>query len=270
MGVYPLIKPFQPEDLAQLKELQPQDWPPLEPIFNFYLDSPFCYTVKWDLQGVLAGTGVAVSYRDSAWLAHIIVHSRYRKQGIGRGMVAHLLEYLQLKGIPKVSLIATDLGYPVYLKEGFQVDSEYQVFQKDTLLIPQPSEHISPIRPEQHEELLKLDFRLCGEGREELLKPHLRQSLGYWDKDRLCGYYIPTLGEGCILAETEEAGLALIRQKCSAPFGRQVLPVENKKAVDFLETMGFQGQHRLKRMSWGRPVEWFRDSHYSRIGGNFG
>jgi len=85
----------------------------------------------------------------------------------------------------------------------------------------------------------------------------------------MLGYYFPQPGEGLIVADTIEAGIALMKFKYSN-VDKAVLPADNFAGIDFLKKNGFVEKSRCFRMARGHGLAWYPDKIFSRIGGNFG
>ena len=72
----------------------------------------------------IVGLGNSIIFKNTAWLAHIIVGTDYRNRGVGFQIVDRLLTELRDKSIDSVLLIATEPGEPVYKKAGFRLISD--------------------------------------------------------------------------------------------------------------------------------------------------
>ncbi len=264
------IEPLTKKDLDQLAPLQPQGWPDIKPALRFYLANPFCHAVKISKHDRMMGIGAGIVFGKTAWLAHIIVGPEFRGKGLAHKMVSHLLEKLTALECESVSLIATDLGYPIYEKAGFKKQTDYVFFKKEAPLAPYPdSSHIIAFSPDDQNEVFKLDQSVSGEDRRLILSGKVETAWLYRENHRVAGIYLPDLGEGMIIAENSRAGTALMRKKYSA-VGNAVLPVDNGAGIEFLMENGFTETLRAARMIWGKPFVWQPDQIYSRIAGNLG
>ena len=125
------ILPFTNKDIPYILPLQPDGWPDLRTEFKFYTKNDFCHPVKVVDRARVIGIGVLIVFERTGWLAHIIVDSEKRNRGIGRFIVHRLLDMAKEKKCRSVSLIATDLGYPVYLKAGFVEQTRYLFFSRE-------------------------------------------------------------------------------------------------------------------------------------------
>lgn len=263
-----LIQPVTAADLSEIKSLQPADWPDILPYFDFYTKSDFCFPIRYLLEGQIAGIGCSIVYGETAWLAHIIVHPEFRNRGIGATITEALVNSLKNTHCKTILLIATKLGQPVYSKIGFEKDTEY-VYLREGKTSEPVSGRIIPYHDRYLQELLTMDRSVSGEERFRLLSPHLNDAHLFIGKEKLLGYYIPTLGEGLIIAGTTESGLELLKLKHMLS-ARAALPVENEQAVNFLQNHGFREVARGTRMVLGKKISWKPDCLYSRIGGNLG
>lgn len=257
-------------DLDEIRNLQPDDWGDIIPDIEFYLRSSFCNPVKAIIDGSIVGMGTAIVFDNTAWLAHIIVGTGYRNQGIGGEIVNHLLDLLKKDSIETCLLIATSLGKPVYIKAGFSVVSEYLFFKREkpgvTCVL---SENLVSFVEEYRSGIYELDKKISGEDREKLLESMLEKSILYVDNNKVLGYYIPELKEGLIFADTNEAGIELMKLKYST-VDKAVLPSENTAGREFLIQNSFVQISIGTRMILGKEIAWKPEKIYSRIGGNLG
>jgi GNAT superfamily N-acetyltransferase len=257
-------------DLDRLGPLQPPDWGDIVPAFRQYLAQPFCFPIKTTVNGEIAGIGVAIILEGTGWLAHIIVHPGHRGQGIGGAVTRRLMEITGEQKCRTVSLIATDLGRPVYLKAGFVDQEDYLFFERETPLGEVNANiRIRSYTDGDRQAVLELDCRLSSESRERLLEGKLKGSYLHLDQRSVDGYYIPELGEGLVMAENEGAGLELLRLKLSRA-AKNVLPAGNKAGVAFMLEQGYHETKRAKRMVWGEKFPWNPEYMFGRIAGNLG
>lgn len=265
------ISKFTHADLNQLEELQPEGWPSIIPHWHFYLDSDICEPIKISTDGKIVGIGTTIYHGNTVWLAHIIVHKDHRNQGLGHKITDMLLNSIDMQKYPTVLLIATALGEPVYSKLGFIKDTDYLFFKRETK--PQSNLATKPFIIEYQnsyqEQLLQLDFELSGEQRQKLLVPHLQQSKLILEEGKVAGFYVPTLGEGLILAKSSDAGLELMAYK-HLEIDAAVIPSENALANEFLISQNFTQIRTAPRMYLGKPLHWKAHAMYARIGGNLG
>ncbi|HLP04081.1 MAG TPA: GNAT family N-acetyltransferase [Paludibacter sp.] len=258
------------DDLDKIRGLQPKDWGDIVPDFEFYIKSTFCTPIKVVVENKIAGIGAFIVFGNTSWLAHIIVHISWRNKGIGSGIVNYFLKKAGDDSIETCSLIATDLGKPVYVKAGFRVVTEYVFLQQAGQWAGRPvSKNVVPFEEKYRAGIYELDKTVSGETRESLLNGYLENSFLYVDNGKVEGYYLPGLKEGLIFADTNKAGLELMNFKYLGT-GRAVLPAENTCGIEFLMQNGFLEASRGTRMVFGKDLDWNPTKVYGRIGGNLG
>lgn len=265
------IVKIQPEDLVDLPSLQPPDWADIRPNFSFYLQSPFCRPHKAVMDGVLVGVGNLSVFAGTGWLAHVIVHQKCRRQGIGSRIVAELLALCRGLRVETVLLAATALGRPVYHRAGFRTVGRYLFLAREKPWRQRPlSPQIVPLCEAHHKAVLALDGLIAGERRASLLSGFFEDGLVYLSEGEVSGVYLPRLKEGYIGALDEAAGLALLEVKYAWCDGA-VVPERNRAALRFLQRNGFSKTGRVAyRMVLGQDVAWRPELLYGRVGGNFG
>jgi N-acetylglutamate synthase and related acetyltransferases len=263
------IKPVEVSDVSALSHLQPAGWVNIMPVFDFYVNSSSCFPIKVMMDNKIVGLGTTIIHSDVAWLGHIIVDSDYRCRGIGSRITRTLIEISEKYRCSTIYLIATELGEFIYKKIGFVTETEYLVHtdvrKKDWVI----SDHIYPYEHRYREEIRKLDKQISGEDRMIHLEEHFKSGRIYYSNNRLEGYYMPTWGEGLIIASTEKGGIELLKAHLKNK-ERVVIPQNNHIARRFLQETGVGEVKAIKRMRLGseRQVHFF--NIYNRIGGNLG
>jgi GNAT superfamily N-acetyltransferase len=263
------IEALLPGDIVEVRGLQPQNMPDILPKIELYLCLPFCHSFKMTEGNKICAIGTAILYETTAWLAHVIVHEHYRNRGLGTLMLDHLCGYCRQNKYDTTLLFATEMGYPVYKKYGFQVQTEYAWYERETPL--EDIAHPNIYRPADTdlEGMLDLDRYISGEDRRNLLQNYLLQGFVYKKGTEVTGFYLPEAGEGVIIALDEEAGTELMRLRLR-DHTQAVLPVENTQGASFLMANGFMETKKGKRMVYGHGIVCKNEHIYNRIGGNFG
>ncbi len=259
------------KDLEEIRRLQPEGWPDIVPAFKSYLNQSFCHPVKIKLDNQIVGIGTLIVFDKTSWIAHIIVDKYFRNRGIGYRIVETLLRGLKGKGIETCLLISTELGMPVYKKAGFRIATEYIFLKREKPWIEFPvCENIVMFKDEYYPMIIRLDKMISGENREKLIKEYLDNSRIYVENNEVKGYYLPDLGEGLIFADTDKAGLELMKIKYSL-VDKAVLPSDNSVGIEFLKNNGFAvADIKGTRMILGKGIDWKPEKIFSRIGGNYG
>lgn len=258
-------------DIHGLAKIQPYGWNDITQVFNFFSHSNFCYPIKMLVDNELVGVGNAVTFNNSAWLSHIIVGEEYRKKGYGSYIVEHLLDYLKRDIFQTILLIASPFGQNVYKKFGFKTVSNYIYLErKEPWVDKDISNKIVAYESRFYKAIIKLDKQISGEEREPLLKEFIDNSFVFVEDEVIKGFYIHTLGEGQIFADTAEAGIELMKLKY-AKSDIAIIPEDNKRGLQFLLNNGFGLSTTTgKRMILGNPISWQPNKFYSRISGDYG
>lgn len=264
------IEEIQNSDIGLLRELQPEQWTDIRPHFYFYSASDFCKALKISEHGKILAVGATIQHQDSAWIAHIIVHPEHRNKGLGREITASLIEDLDSGRFRTIYLDATEMGYPVYKKLGFQIETEYihMLGSRTDQYLSDPSA-VVPYHFRFRDELLTLDKQISAEHRKKVLEPHLHSSLVYIMDGQIQGAYFPSLLDGYVMAKTRLAGIELMKIRMrSKPFAR--FPSDNIACIDFLLESGYEITGESKRMVLGEKRNWDGKGIFHRISGGLG
>ena len=262
------IETFQNNDKNFLTSLQPEDWQSILPSFDFYIKSAFCFPIKVVLEDIIVGIGATIIHNDVAWLAHIIVHQDYRNKGIGQEITRHSINTAQTAKCKTIYLIATDLGYPVYNKIGFETETEY-LFFKDVIINEATLKNITPFNNGFKEQVINIDREVSGENRVIHIDEHFSNAYVYQIKNKVEGYYLPTFGDGLIIAKTASAGIQLMKLRFEEN-KTAAIPIGNCTAVDFLHKNNFCEFKKANRMRLGIKRNWQPTNIYNRISGSLG
>lgn len=262
------IKPLEQTDVKMLSELQPPGWDIMS-IIDLYTKADFCFPIKVTIDQKIIGIGTTIIHNDVAWLAHIIVHDQYRNQGIGRLITQTLMDRADAERCGTIYLLATEMGEPVYTKLGFETETEYVSFKGEKITGQPADDTIMAYKIDYKDQISKLDRLVSGEERMFHLEPYLSAGLVYLQDNKVVGYYLPTFGDGLIIAGTVQAGEALMRLRMTTK-DFAVFPVENVLATAFMAKHNFNFFRTQKRMRFGKKRDWQPANIFNRIGGNLG
>lgn len=264
------IEPLRKSDIDSLPELQPADWNDIVPSFKYHLSNSFSHGVKFSDGNKLVAVGVAIIHGPVAWLAQIIVHSDYRNKGLGYQLTNELLIITEKFNCSSVLLLATSLGYPVYLKHGFIAEETYTFYRSEKLwneVIENP--FLIPYSKTFHQQIQLLDFKASGENRNFRLDEFLDDAVLYVDNNVVKGYFLPRFGEGLVVASAKEAGLALLKHRLQ--FKKEVvIPDINLIASQFLIENNYSSFRTAVRMRKGNAVHPDLTMVYARVSGQIG
>jgi N-acetylglutamate synthase-like GNAT family acetyltransferase len=260
---------FLPADLQQLPALQPADWGDLTPRFQYFIESDLCSPVKIEENGELVAIGTSVFHCDTVWLACIVVHPGHRNKGLGNTVTRALIDDIDRNRYQTIYLDATEYGYPVYKKLGFEVETQYAHLRRETEPVPyEISDKIIPYEDQYKEQMMALDRSVSGEDR-MMLHDFLSQTELYVEGNQVLGFYIPGWGDGPIVAANNEVGLELMKLRVQE-YGMAVLPIANQAALDFLKENGYQIYKHSRRMLLGEVRAWKPELLFNRISGQLG
>ena len=131
------------------------------------------------------------------------------------------------------------------------------------------SENIIPFSDSFKNPISVLDYKVSIENRMFQLMPHLPHGFIYVQDNNVEGYYLPTLGEGLIVATTTTAGQELMKLRLITKENAS-FPLDNFAAIEFMSQNFSKEYKTTKRMRLGRKRNWQPTNIYNRIGGNLG
>jgi GNAT superfamily N-acetyltransferase len=265
------IRKTRKYEISIIQDLIPVEWNiDIKKLFTQYHDIEYFHSVVVTIETEIVGTGMAIVNDSVAWLGLIIVKENHRNKGIGKMITNYLINYSKTKGADKIILIATDLGLRIYKKIGFEHDSYYLFFKSDNpIKIDYTCRNISKIGKNDHNQILNLDCAISGEKREKLLVKYLKSGFKY-KNNKAKGYYLPDFGSGLIIADSEKAGIELLKFRLSQNTSPICVPEANKAAIEFLKSLDFYQFSKVPRMFLNRNVNWDSKKVYSRGCGHLG
>jgi GNAT superfamily N-acetyltransferase len=264
------VRKLTPGDLPAIDRLNPPDWPPFRRTFEHYFSTACAQPYGLEAGGVVEAMGTLIDFGTSGWISQLITHPQAQGRGFGSQMLRFLIGEADGRGWKTLSLVATEAGYPLYVREGFRVEGWHDFWTRPTPA-PEVGDRSPLVRPLVDEDLLAvqtLDRETSGENRGAYWKS---LAAGGWafGKDALEGFFLPRVGEGLVVARTEAAGQALLGVRLNGAV-RCVVPSENGAPARTLRARGFEVTHRARRMVRGAPLERHPEFLWSRIGGNLG
>ena len=257
------------EDIAEISKMTPENWWNIGPIFELYLKLNFCHPVKLTEDNEIIGIGTAILYKNSSWIAHLIVKNSYQNKGFGKKILDYLCEYCLNNGKKTILLFATEMGYPLYKKFGFEIQTEYMQYERVNDMEYIINNNVTNIQKIDYGKILELDKIVIGEDRSVLLNNYFDNGFVYKQNNEISGFYLPELGNGLIIADNNEAGLELLKLRLKNN-NQAVIPVENMFGNNYYRENKYKEIMKIKRMIYGNKIECINEKIYNRIGGNFG
>jgi len=265
------IRRIERAEIPMMRDLPPPEWTiELDKIYARHFDEDYAHPIVATIGTEIVGTGMAIVNGNAVWLGTIIVRDTYRKRGIGRTITEYLIRYAQERGGETVLLMASEMGLPIYTVLGFEHEIDFLFFKAVVPVVPGSiSPRITPITPEDHARIVLLDRDITGEDRRGVLLNGAAGGVVYRDAG-VEGYYLPEFGRGTIIAETEKAGIELLRYRLSRDLAPVCLPETNKAGIEFLRALGLVHYSRIPRMVLHKKVIWTPEKIFSRGSGYMG
>jgi len=267
------IRPLKKHEIPLLKEFAPADWnTDLAQLFSCHFGQPYFHSFAAEREGEIVGCGNVIINGEAGWLGNIIVLPPHRSQGIGSLLTAYMSDFLVRHGVRCQLLIATKMGEPMYRKLGFRTVSRYHFLRGAPLPRSKDNRLIRAIETCDIPGILELDRMCTGEERSVFLDRVGMKGFVYASTTpgRVEGYFLPTLGNGCIVAKSTAAGLALLEIKMTQESPSVVIPGGNSAALDFAQQKGFQEFSTSPRMCLGSELDWKPECLFSRATGHCG
>jgi hypothetical protein len=266
------IRPVTENDIPDLKCLQLEGWPDIQFHFRFYVNEDFCCPVCLEHEGQIAAVANGLFIGKTGWLAYIITAKEHQRKGFGCALTEYLINFLHDQKVKTQILIATEMGFKLYLKLGFRQTTSYSFYKSAQIEPANTNENIRPLKNTDYPALFELDRKITAEERKPVLEKLGLQGWGIFDNNSniLKGYYLPDIGEGTILAADTQSGLDLLKFKHVRKKCKTVLPRENIAGNKFLVDHGFEKYSECARMILGDDHNWKPENVFSRIGGFYG
>ncbi len=239
------------------------------------LDPNGCFLAEVD--GTEAGTIVYTRFParpehnipSVAWISMVLVDQAFRGRGLGTEMLRQVLERLKSEEIDTIRLDATDLGYGLYQKFGFQ--EEYHLIRMVCKGQKMPQDNYQTgIAMIDANQLTDFDTSTTNTNRYDLINAIVRQpnTLVFHSTNEsshaINGYVCVRPGRtgwqiGPCISYSTEVGLTLLDRALTAVGKEKMIidiPVKNKPAIDWALSHHFTEQRRFIRMYKGsKPTD---------------
>jgi len=277
---------MKPDDIpAAMRLKDDEDWNQTQRDWELIVNNSHNFCLVADFNGSVVGTAAAVNYSNIvSWISMILVDKKFRGRGIGKKLLAGLME--KLTSCKSVKLDATPAGMTVYEKIGFI--AEYRIFRMTNPSIgfrfPERSDFL-PLRVGKKDiiEIAKLDQKVFGANRTILIEALIRDYPGQaWilRKDNLItGYVLGRAGTkynqiGPVGTSTVQDAEILIKNALESNVNRPVvvdIPENSVELIDWLHSIGFTTQRPFMRMYYKKnPFPGEINKQYLICGPEFG
>jgi GNAT superfamily N-acetyltransferase len=265
------IRRLLKSEIHLLQDFPPEDWKlDLPALLSFHFDQSYFYPIVAETENKIVGCGNAYCHGKIGWLGNIIVIPDYRKQGIGKALTNHLMEYLMRNGCKTQLLIATEMGENVYRSLGFKTCSTYTFYKQDPPFSTRELTGVRKAVPADIPDIKKLDKKISGEDRFTFIERFVLTAWVHETSGHIGGVYFPDFGNGLIIAEDKTAGLNLMKLRLSEGRTSAIIPSANETAKEFLLSENFLEYRAAPRMVFGNDIPWQPTMIYNRGSGYCG
>lgn len=249
--------------------------------FEWALGQPGCRPiVAVDAGGTVVGTGVGSIHGPVGWVGTIFVDEAWRGRGLGAALTRRVTDDLEAAGCRSLVLIATDLGRPVYERQGFIVQTRYHQLRTvagGAVALADARRH-RPYRAADLQAIVALDRVATGEDRSAVLASFAapeRCRVAIDATGAVTGFAVhATWGGWAVIAPDPTDALRLLawRRASARPDAMVVagLPSENVIGRTRLAGLGWSDAVQPVRMIRGDPVDWQPTSLWGQFGGAIG
>ncbi|MCA9065452.1 MAG: GNAT family N-acetyltransferase [Planctomycetaceae bacterium] len=200
----------------------------------------------------LVGTVTTTTYgRDLGWIGMMLVHSEFRRRGIATALMKQSIRYLREREVACIKLDATPAGRPVYEKLGFEVEWDFQRWERPSMNSP---DVLTPV-DSPWSASLSLDQAAFGTDRSRWLAELARHSVtvhsgegyGFLRSGRRAAYLGPVVAASPASAESI---IQALMNHVSGPVFWDA-PETNRQAVPLVQQLHFRPVRVLTRMRMG-------------------
>jgi hypothetical protein len=234
------------DEIRRYLELEPNHW-----VLALYRGEP---------AGVLGAT----DYGLFAYLGMMTVRRELQRRGVGTALMTQVMTWAESEGKDLLRLDATDAGYPLYRRFGFQVVDQATAYRPS--LVPWadgtagPPYTVRTLALDDLPAVAGMDRPIFGADRTHLLEALFRdfpgRFLGAFDSSgRIQGFLVAQNRRlGPWVAHTPVAAEALLRFAGTLPFSGKpllVVPEMNSDAGELLPRFGFDVERVGRHMQCG-------------------
>lgn len=216
------------------------------------------------LEGRMIGTVGAVSYGSVAHVGFMTVHPSLQGQGIGRILMQHMLDWLESRNVPLITLDASNKGFPLYEKLGFVTLDDTQTFERHINPGGElPPSDVQPITANDLDELADLDAPIFGSDRRKvfdtLMELYLSRAFLHRDVNgQITGYVFAQMNRiGPWVMFTPGQEETLLKAALTLAYENPVtvcVPAVNLDAAELLQRYGFEQIRSGRHMAKGKGV----------------
>jgi len=203
----------------------------------------------------------ATDYGPFTYLGMMTVRKELQGKGIGGALFRHELQWLEDQGVSFLRLEASDQGFPIYLRNGFEVvDRTVMLHLPNPTRFPDFPGSVRPLVVSDLEELAAFDTPVFGANRAPLFRALLQdfpeRAFASYDRSaRMTGFlFAQSRRLGPWVARDPEDAESLLRAVLTLPFDGPpvaIAPGCNGAALALLERHGFTSRRVNRHMHRG-------------------
>lgn len=233
--------------------------------FMMKLEPEGCFVLFQNLERL--GIVTSINYGKVGWFGNLVVREDIRREGAGRILANHAMNYLKNLGVETIGIYAYPHLVSFYENLGFERDIDFAVLKRKTTF-SFTDVGLKEATKKNISKLIDFDEQCFGANRQKLLQAILlsNRNLCYisTENNKITGYviakpYIKTAEVGplvCQLDHEREATL-LLESILARLNGVEVfiyIPKKETKILKVLYKMGFREDFRVARMFLGSAI----------------
>ncbi|NNM05310.1 MAG: GNAT family N-acetyltransferase [Gemmatimonadetes bacterium] len=221
------------------------------------------YWLLATIQGDPVGVVGATDYGSFAYLGMMTVRREFQRKGTGGALFRRELEWLEELGLHRLRLDATEDGFPVYSRAGFEVFDEAVMFElSEPLVFGDIPDDVRVLKEEDLGILAEFDRPVFGGDRKQLFCALLQDFPGrafasHDTSGDMTGFlFVQHKRIGPWVAQSPDDAEALLRSALALPFRGSPVAVAlglNPSSGELLDRFGFKPGRGSRHMQRGIP-----------------
>lgn len=210
------------------------------------------------------GIATSISFGKAGWFGNLVVKEESRREGAGKLLTTHAVNYLKKIGVKTVGLFAYPQLVNFYKSVGFKSDIDFKVLNGNAT-VSQPRDMLPQATKRDVSEIIAFDKQRFGADRRKLLEPILLSpsNLCYisTEKGLINGYIVAKVsgktaevGPLICSANHEEEAVLLLKSILSRLNGVDIfiyIPKKEAELLKMLTTAGLKEAFHVIRMFLG-------------------
>jgi len=231
--------------------------------FEFTTSHSACRSIVAVDGSAVVGTGVGTANGIVGWVGTIFVAESHRGRGLGRALTEAVIDGLQEAGCTTLLLVSTRLGWRLYERLGFELQTWYVTMEAaGTDVAADPK--VRAFEAGDLDAMAMLDRAATGEDRRHLLErfasPTTARVLAGTDGTPDAFVVRAPWGGGATIAASSDSAVRLLQaRRASADPTHRIragIPAQNPAGIERLERLGWTHAYEAPRMVRGEPLDW--------------